>query len=58
MIVSPNTFLCNRRGRNDHVASVVAKEESTTTGDIAVLRQALPSPEAFKISQSRRPRQS
>ena len=58
MIVSPNTTLCNKGVRSSHVASVVAKEESMTFGDVAVSLRTLPSPEAFNIPQSRRPGQS
>ena len=58
MTISPNTFLCPRGRGHDHAASVVAKEESVTSGDIPVLQWTLPPPKAFKIPQSRRPRQS
>ena len=52
------TFLCNGELRKDHVAWFCVKEESMTSGDIAVSQRTLPSPEAFKMPKSRRPRQS
>ncbi len=30
------TFLCNRDNKKDHIASGVVKEQSMTSGDIAV----------------------